>query len=57
MPNAQATKLVSKTSAVTHVLEHVATTPGALQSITMQSATVHLATPVIPSLDVLSFPR
>ena len=55
MPNVQATKLASKTSAVTHALEHVATMQDVLQSITMPSVTVQLATQETPSPDVPSF--
>ena len=55
MPNAQATKLVSRTSAVTPVLEPVVTMPDAKQSIIMQSVTVLVATLVILSLAALSF--
>ena len=57
MPNAQATKLVSKTSAVTHVLEPVATMQDAKQLITMLSVTVQLVILETPSLDVLSYLR
>ena len=55
MPSAQATKLVSRTSAVTHALEHVVTMQDVLLSTTMPSATVQLDTLETHSQDVLFY--